>query len=189
MKIPYKCISDFIFVEEKLDKADVILVPGCNKLQVIEGAVNLYKEGFAPYILPSGGKTKGLLGFESEWEMLKERAVELGVPDKAILKEDQAMNTFENAKYSLKVLETLGIGFDKVILSCKWVHSRRALLTYETIFPKNVKFYVAPVLDENKIHKDNWYYDENQVNEVMTEVVKIGRYFSTEVEKWMNREY
>lgn len=189
MKIPYKCISDFIFVEEKLDKADVILVPGCNKLQVIEGAVNLYKEGFAPYILPSGGKTKGLLGFESEWEMLKERAVELGVPDKAILKEDQAMNTFENAKYSLKVLETLGIGFDKVILSCKWFHSRRALLTYETIFPKNVKFYVAPVLDENKIHKDNWYYDKNQVNEVMTEVVKIGRYFSTEVEKWMNREY
>ncbi len=185
MKNPYKSISDFIFVEPVLEKADVILIPGCNKLEAIEGAVNLYNQGYSSLLLPSGGQNKLLNGYDTEWEMFKDRAIELGVREKDILKEDKARNTFENAIYSLETLSKNNVNVKSAIISCKWIHSRRALLTYETIFPKDVEFFIAPVLDDKKIYKSNWYYNEEQVNMVMDEVIKIGKYFQTEIYNFM----
>ncbi|SDO23254.1 ADP-ribose pyrophosphatase YjhB, NUDIX family [Paenibacillus sp. yr247] len=40
----------------------------------------------------------------TEWEFLRNVGVSLGVPPEAILQEDKATNTFENARFSLKVL-------------------------------------------------------------------------------------
>ena len=47
-------ISDFIFVEDEPKKADVIFVPGNGYPQMAERAAELYREGYAPYVLPSG---------------------------------------------------------------------------------------------------------------------------------------
>ena len=50
----YDAISDFIFVEDTPQKADVIFVPGGNYPDAAVHAAALYRQGFAPYILPSG---------------------------------------------------------------------------------------------------------------------------------------
>ena len=46
--------TDFIFLEDEPKKADVIFVPGNGFPQMAERAAQLWKDGYAPWILPSG---------------------------------------------------------------------------------------------------------------------------------------
>lgn len=181
MKHAYNCITDFIFMEDRIEPADVILIPGCSHKQLIEHAAKLYQEGIAPYILPSGGHNSKLTDYNSEWEFLYKNAVRLGIPSSAILKEDKASNTFENAEFSLDILRKKNIIVRKAILVCKNYHSRRAFLTYATIFPSDVSILVSPVIDGRDIRKDNWFMDNKRIHIVMSEVVKIGEYFKKHI--------
>lgn len=181
MKFIYSSITDFIFMEDQIEKADVILIPGGSHKQLIEHAAKLYHEGFAPYILPSGGSNNNLTNYSSEWEFLYKNALELGVPKESILKEDKASHTFENAKFSLNVLKENNIKVNKAILACKNFHSRRAYFSYSTAFPPDIEIMVSPVIDGKDITKYNWFLDKAKIQIVMGEVVKIGSYFEDHV--------
>ena len=51
-------ITDYIFLEDRLERADAIFIPGCARPEHTEEAARVYKEGYAPLLLPSGGYTK-----------------------------------------------------------------------------------------------------------------------------------
>ncbi|RAV00559.1 YdcF family protein [Paenibacillus sp. YN15] len=183
MDNPFDCITEFMFFETGLEPADVILIPGGSHPQPMEKAAELYHQGMAPYILPSGGPTKNVLS--TEWEFLREVGIALGVPEEAILKEDQATNTFENSRLSWNVLQQHGILPQKVILVCKSYHARRSLLTYQTVFPRSTKFMVCPVTDKTGITKNNWYLEEQTIKKVMSELTKVGQYFAHHIPNWV----
>ena len=46
--------SEFIFAENKPEKADIIFVPGNGYSQMAERAAQLYAKKYAPFVLPSG---------------------------------------------------------------------------------------------------------------------------------------
>src|SRR5690606_23456480 len=175
MTYPFDCIRNFMFFDTELHSSDVILIPGARQPQLMQRAAELYHQGLAPIILPSGGQSKN--SEPTEWEFLRDLGLALGVPSEAILKEDQATNTFENARNSLKVLQQAEIDAKKVLLVCKNYHARRALLTYQFVFPPDTEFYVAPVVDKTGITKDNWFQHEGRINVVMNELEKTGKYF------------
>ncbi len=177
----YDCISDFIFYSRPTDLADVILVPGGSHKKLMEKAVELYKNGVSRYILPSGGSNKNLVNYNTEFDFLKEIATELDVPDSAILREDKATNTFENAAFSYRVLQENEIVCSRALIVCKAFHARRALLTYQYVFPKTIDFYVCPIDDRRGITKESWQSNQDFVDVVMDEVVKIGAYFKDKV--------
>jgi len=183
MNYPFECITELVFVKTEIKSADIILVPGGSHPQLMEKAAELYNQGLAPYILPSGHYNPKIPDYNSEWEFLKSIGVKLGVPEQRILKEDQAAHTFENAEFSWKVIKENNITVKKAILVCKAYHSRRALLTYQTVFPKDIEFYVAYVPDKKNIQEDNWFLEEEKISTVMSEVVKIGRYFEPYIKK------
>lgn len=187
MPYPFQCISDFVFVDHSPQPAQVILIPGGSHPQLMQKAAQLYHEKMAPLLLPSGHFNPRIPEYASEWEFLKEIGVRLGVPGEAILREDQASHTFENARFSLEVLQKRGLVVEKAILVCKAYHSRRALLTYQAVFPKEVTFFVVSVTDQNGIQKLNWFQKEHSVNLVMGEVVKIGRYFPKQITQWYQK--
>lgn len=184
MLFPFDCITNLVFVETPLEKANVILVPGGSHPQIMRRAAELYLQGFAPWILPSGGENPKLSGWHSEWEFLRAVALDMGVPECAVLKEDCARNTFENARFSWRVLNEQGISVRKAILVCKAYHSRRALLTYQAVFPLDVKYSVAAVADNRGITKENWFLKPEHVALVLGEVEKIGQYFSAQIPAW-----
>ncbi|MGO1372556.1 MAG: YdcF family protein [Senegalia sp. (in: firmicutes)] len=181
MKKSIDSITNFIFMEDEIEPADIILIPGGSHRHLMEQAANLYHRGLAKYILPSGSFNKKIPQYESEWEFLRNIGVELGVPEDVILKENKATNTFENAQFSYEVIKKHRIKVDKVILVCKTFHARRAYLTYKIKFPSSVKFFVSPVIDGKDIRNDNWYLDVNKSSIVMNEVIKIGRYFEKHI--------
>ena len=104
----YKAITDFIFIEDKPQKADIILIPGGSKPQLMERACSLFLDGYASLLLPSGGVNKALVNYTKEWDYFLEIAKKIGIPEEVVLKEDKATNTYENALYSKKVIEDTG---------------------------------------------------------------------------------
>ena len=90
-------ISDFIFVEDKPERADIIFVPGNGFPQMSIEAARLWKEGMAPWILPSGKYSIGKGAFtgvqamkekyqgpyQTEWEFMKDVLLKEGVPEEA----------------------------------------------------------------------------------------------------------
>ncbi|MFH1188975.1 MAG: YdcF family protein [bacterium] len=184
MNHPFDCITNFIFVENDPVAADIVLIPSGSRPQLMEKAVELYHQGLAPYILPSGGTNKKLPNWATEWDFLQNIAIDKGVPEEKILKEDRAQNTFDDATLSWKVIKQNNISVKKALFVCKEHHARRALLTYQTVFPSDVEFIVCPIADERNIKKDNWFLDEKKIEVVMTEVQKIGEYFGRYIRNW-----
>lgn len=174
-------ITDFIFVEHEPQKSDIILVPGGSHPQLMDRASQLFLAGFAPYVLPSGAKNELVPDWSSEAEWFKDIGMKLGVPEEAILVEDQATDTLENAKYSLAMIQKKNIPASKVILVCKTQHARRALLTYKFVFPVSTEFIVCPIPDKRNITRENWFLDQEKIDKVMGEVEKIGKYFREKI--------
>lgn len=258
----YDTISDFIFVEDAPQKADVIFVPGGNYPDAAVHAAELYRQGFAPYILPSGkysisvgkfvlpeegndaeiaqkaekpadtrkkvsdesavneekityaketnkekvsdvkeaneakdadvkkkdkenvtyayeekrrtegGKAKS---YETEFAYLHDILVKNGVDEAAILKEDQATFTYQNAIFSRQVLEKAGVPVKRAILCCQAFHARRALLYYQEQFPET-EFVVCPVVTRG-IARDTWMRTAEGIDTVLGEVERCGSQF------------
>lgn len=183
-------IGKYVFQEDKLEKADIIFVPGNGYPQMAEAAASLYKKGFAPYILPSGkysvvdGKFSNVLAkqelyngnYETEWEFLQDVLMKNGVPKEAILKENQATFTYENAIFSRKVTDATGLNIKKAILCCKNYHARRACLYYQLLYP-DTKFMVQPICVDG-IRETNWKETEAGVNAVTGEISRIIKQFT-----------
>ena len=182
-------ITEFIFVEDKPEKSDVIFIPGSGFPQLAEEAAKLYHQGLAPYILPSGrysvlnGKFAGVQEkkelydgeYETEWEFLKEVLKKNHVSEEHILREDKATYTYENAIYSRKVTDCLGMEIKKAILCCKPYHARRSLLYYQLLYPET-QFYVCPIQDSD-VKRENWYLTEKGIRLVFGEIQRIGEQF------------
>jgi uncharacterized SAM-binding protein YcdF (DUF218 family) len=173
---PIAAITEFIFLETPISSADIILIPGSHRPQLIERAAELYHCGLAPVILPSGGANPHLPGL-TEWAYLEGVGVSLGVPEAAFLKEDEAQHTLENAELSWKAIVKATLEVRTAILVCKAFHARRVHMTYSAAFPEHIRFMVSPVHDERDIRKDNWFMSEIGIRKVMGEIEKIGRYF------------
>ena len=184
----YQCITDFIFVENEPQKADIIFVPGGNYPEAAQHAAKLYGQGFAPYILPSGRYSilKGRFesdAYETEWDYLSDILRRGNVPEDAIIREDQATYTYENAIYSRKRTQELGISVRRAILCCQSFHARRSLMYYQEQFP-DTEILVCPVVTQG-ISRDTWYKTEHGIDTVLGEMERCGGQFHEIMRKYM----
>ncbi len=173
-------MTDFIFVEHEPQKADIIFIPGGDQGELAVTAAELFRKGYAPWVLPSGkfskpaGRCK-IPGYETEWEYLRDILLREGVPKSAILKEREATFTYENAIYSRQVTDRLGLAVKKAILCPQACHARRALLYYEVLYP-DTEFYVCPTVTR-EISRENWFLQPGKIDIVLGELERCGSQF------------
>lgn len=182
-----RAVTDFVFVEHPPEKADVILIPGSRKIEHALHAAALYRAGYAPWVLPSGrfavsnGHFKGVPeryqadypdAYETEWAFLRAVLMRHGVPESAILREDNATYTWENARFSRDVLVRLGIPCRTAILACHAFHARRALLYYQAAMPRT-RFVVCPAQTPGYARAD-WFLTDKGRRCVLGEVERLG---------------
>ena len=109
-------------------------------------AARLYHAGRAPLIIASGG-AMGWTG-ERMTEACAMRALllDLGVPDEAIILEDQSRSTRENAVYSQRVMEEQAM--DSALLVTSALHMHRSMATFRAVgldpIPAATDFEVMP---------------------------------------------
>ncbi len=88
-------------------------------------AMQLWKQGAAPYIVVTGGRVEVLGPYgESEAEVMAQLLEAMGVPRSALLLEEESRNTYENAVYTQALLEEQGI--ERVLLVTSAMHMPRA---------------------------------------------------------------
>lgn len=95
----------------KPDKSDCIIVLGCMVYgsepspflkERLNEAIRLYNNGYAKYIIVSGGQGKG--EYISEAQAMENYLVSKGIPNKYIIKEDTSKNTYDNLNNSKQIM-------------------------------------------------------------------------------------
>ena len=114
-------------------------------------------------------------------DFLKDVLMQNGVPEEAILKEDQATYTYENAIYSRQVTDREYLDIKKAILCCKTCHARRALMYYKLLYP-DTEFFVSSCCVDS-IDKNTWIMTNDGIDEVMREITRIIKQFSLMLKK------
>jgi uncharacterized SAM-binding protein YcdF (DUF218 family) len=115
----------------------VAIALGSHDLGVADTAADLYHRGFAPLIVMTGANSPTTEARMPRGEAVhyRERALELGVPDSAILLEPRARNTGENITLSRELLEAAGVEVSSVLLVTKPYEERRTYATAGELWP------------------------------------------------------
>lgn len=192
-------ISKFVFVEDVLEKADVIMIPGGSYPELAEKAAELWRNGYAPLVVPAGGvsiksgkfngvkskQEKYTKAYKTECEFYTDVLEICGVKSENIIGDDKSGSTADNARFSKKILDLNKIYPKKAIICCKAFHARRCLMFYQFYFP-DTQFIVEPIIDlpGYYISKDNWYKTELGLSRVLGELSRLGVQFNSEFNRF-----
>jgi uncharacterized SAM-binding protein YcdF (DUF218 family) len=91
-------------------------------------AAHLYHAGKAPVIIVSGGFIEFFGSTVPESEAMTELLVALGVPEAAIIQEDRARNTYENALYVKEIVAARGD--EELLLVTSAMHMPRSMAIF-----------------------------------------------------------
>ncbi|QHT66582.1 YdcF family protein [Rhodocytophaga rosea] len=134
-----RIIWEYHHMNHQLDKADCIMALGSHDTRVAQRAAQLYLEGYAPYIVFSGGLgrlTEGVWPLP-EADTFARIAMQMGVPEQHILIENRSTNTGENIALSYKLLQKHNIKVNRLILVQKPYMERRTYATFCKQWPGN----------------------------------------------------
>ena len=169
-------LGKFLVQSDKLEKADAIAVFSGDNGPRTERAVELLKEGYADYLILSGGKVYDDVTMA---ELMKNHAIKLGVDESKILIDDEAATTNENADFTADIIEENN--FKSVIVVTSDYHTRRSKLAMEKaledilIDGDKVSVSVTPSKEEKFTTK--WWTSGNSVLMVISEYLKLAGYW------------
>lgn len=166
-------LADFLVVSDKLEKADLIVVlAGDYNGERVKQAVELYRRGYAPAILMSGGPMSWKLTHAGN---MKKEALALGVPAKAILTQDRSLSTIEDANYSLPIIQDHKAYSIIVVTSPQ--HSRRAARVFRKIYePEKITVMLCPV-KSSSFNAKRWWTRHEDTSAVLWEFGSLFFYF------------
>lgn len=132
-------LFDYHFLKQPLKKSDCIFVLGSHDPSVADYAAQLYHQGYAPYIIFSGGVIRPageLRNIEPKTEAacFFDIAIKEDVPAESIILENNATNTGENFIFTRKLLQEKKLPFKSFILVQKPYMVRRTYATAKIQF-------------------------------------------------------
>lgn len=155
---------DYHHMQHQLQKFDCILALGSHDLRVANRAAELYLQGWAPLVVFSGGLgnvTKGVWTIP-EADQFATIAIRMGVPENAILIENQSTNTGENILFTQKLLQQKGLDPQSFIVVQKPYMERRSYATFKKHWPHKNLIVTSP-----QISFDDYPNDEIPVERVI----------------------
>jgi uncharacterized SAM-binding protein YcdF (DUF218 family) len=109
------------------DQADaIVVVSGGDTSARTRAGIDLYEEGWGDYLVLSGAAFDK--SGPSNAAAMKAQAIQEGVPERAILVDEEAVNTQQNAENTQSILKERD--FHDVILVTSGYHQRRASLEF-----------------------------------------------------------
>lgn len=164
-------------VELYRESADVVIVLGSSKAHIyrLPPVVEAYKKGKVKKIVTSG-YTRNINGkIVNEGELLKDKAIQMGVSLEDIIVENSASNTYENFKFSRELLiaqdmlksgKTIGI-------ATTTYHMKRAMCIAKKVFENdNVNLVMFPG-DDNSSNRNTWATNDKGRERCYSEAGKI----------------
>jgi len=143
---------DYHYLGHNVAKAECILGLGSEDIRVAHYCAELYKKGFAPFIVFSGnlGNFTRNLFKAPEAHIFRDIALKDGVSASDIFIEDVSTNTGENILFTKKLLAKKEIFIVNLIIVTKPNLQRRAYATVKKIWPDVNVVILSPVVTFDK---------------------------------------
>ena len=137
---------DYMCLNQQVSPAACIIGFGCINDDIALHCAELYREGFAPKVLFSGGLGRNTLGrwARTEAERFADIAMANGVPAEAILLENRSTNSAENILFTHKILEEEGLADAPLICVHKPFMERRLMAAMGVYWPEINAIYTSP---------------------------------------------
>ncbi|MFF4444785.1 YdcF family protein [Streptomyces sp. NPDC001502] len=131
-------IWDYHRMGHDLVPVDVAIGLGSHDLGVAVASADLYRAGLFPVLVFTGGNSPTTRARFPRGEAVhfREHALDLGVPDSAILVEPSAANTGQNITFTRDLLAANGITPKTVLLVSKPYMERRSFATARKLWPE-----------------------------------------------------
>jgi len=170
-------IPTILFYSKPVGHADLMIVlAGDSSGARCDYAMSLYKDGVSDQMLMSGGRV-----YDTSFAMLmKNYVVTRGVPAQDILIETVSTSTYENALFSLALIEKKrlqGQTISSVVVVTSGFHSYRSYHVFRSVFPTDIEVYMIPSDDYGDQIDGLWWTDLNRVEEVGIEFFKLIFYY------------
>ncbi len=163
--------GNFLVINQAPQKADVIIILGGDTGIRVEQGVELYQKGYADAIIVSGGQLYHQL---TQAEAMKEHAVALGVPVKAVFMEPKAESTYDNALYSKQIM--MQQNFTSAIVVTSNYHTRRSKFIFDKVFrDTNITLTYCAAPEPNFV-PERWWANNKSIMFTLTEYIKFLGY-------------
>ena len=156
-----------------LKKADAIVVLEGDGFNRIKKTARLFKDGWAPRVVVSGGiNNPGYGSFPSD--KMKKKLIQAGIPGNKIMVEERSLNTRDQAVEILKLAKNKG--WKTIILVASHYHQLRAYLTFLQEMKKSktrIKIINAPETDIYWFNDNPW---GRRIDLMKAELLRIEKY-------------
>lgn len=144
-----KVIWDYMHLNMEPGPADCIVGFGNYNVNIALRAAELYRAGYAPKVLFTGGLGRNTAGMwtESEAERFAAAAVAAGVPERDVIVEDRSTNTAENITFTRAKLAELGIPARRLLGVHQPFMERRIYAAMKAYWPEAELVVTSPQVD------------------------------------------
>jgi len=163
-------IGHWLDLTDPLAKADAIVAISGDTGARVESAIALWKEGYAPVLIFSGGSSDP--ESVASAELMKRTAVAAGVPATAIVVEGTSATTEENAQRVAELMQNRHLR--SAILVTSPYHQRRAAMLFEREFGRASLTFRNHPADDPDWDASFWWTREPSRSLTLVELAKLG---------------
>ncbi len=143
----------------------IVAISGGDTAARTQEAIDLYEAGWAPIIVFSGAALDE--DSPSNAAVMRKQALAAGVPDSAIIIEEDAMDTAQNAIKTARILTDA----NRIILVTSPYHQRRAYIEFKAVFGDDVTILNHPTINDRQ-WTSAWFLTPNGWWLALSEMVK-----------------
>lgn len=132
-------LYNWLRMEDKPEKADLIFLFGGDAREIGHKGLELFNADLAPMIITTGDTGT----FGPNWgkpcaEVFADQMLQNGIPKEKILIQNSSTNTPEDIIHALPILEKHDLNSKRIIIVSRPVHQRRAYATFLEQYPNEV---------------------------------------------------
>lgn len=167
----FLCAGRLLVLDEPPQQADVIIILSGDRGTRTEHGVELYQQGYAPYLMVSGGQVYHETTMAG---LMAAHAQMLGVPARAIITESLADSTYENALFTRELMEQYG--FTSALVVSSNYHMQRVRFTYQRVFNDTGIKLTYSAAREPDYNPGRWWANNRSIMLTFNEYVKFIGY-------------
>ena len=152
----------------------IVVISGDEQMARFQEGVNLYRRGYGNFLVFSGAAEDA---GRSNADVMRDLAIQRGVPDAAILEEPLGQDTWGNAMHTRSLLESHQLR--RAILVTSPYHARRAKLTFDAAYAGSDIELTVHAAPDSQWRKLSWWRNPETRDLTFTELQKLGYIFAT----------
>jgi uncharacterized SAM-binding protein YcdF (DUF218 family) len=154
----------YLSLSQPPQQADAIIVLSGGWGRVEKGA-ELYSQHFAPHLLLSNASESGAYRKD-----MQDTALSLGIPQDAILTENEALSTYQNAELTLPIMQEQGLT-SAIVVSSDF-HMRRVKFIFDHVY-KDSGIKLTYIGADSSYNAKWWWSDRRSRETTFNEYVKM----------------